>query len=59
MLLLISCGSDSATQPCRPQEIAIAECQVTEWEKNPSTFNLDFQERYCNNLYPFEICYAY
>jgi hypothetical protein len=59
LLGLISCGSDGAEYACRPRVIALAECQANEWKKNPSTLSLQFQEQYCKNLYPFEMCYAY
>ena len=58
LLFLISCGkSDGPTEVCRPQDIAIAECVVEEYEKNPNRIMIDIQRQYCERLYPINMCY--
>lgn len=58
-LLAVSCGKSDG-QPadvCKPKKIAIAECLVEEYEKNPNTLLLDYQRHYCERLFPVDMCY--
>ena len=58
ILILGGCGkSDTPPEVCRPQDIAIAECLVEEFEKNPSPLMTEYQRRYCERLYPYKVCY--
>ena len=59
LLLCMSCGKADG-QPadvCKPQNIAIAECLVEEFEKNPNRLMLEYQKKYCERLYPINMCY--
>lgn len=58
LVVVVSCGQGNGSNAiCRPQEVAIAECIVEEYEKNPSGLLFDYQKKYCTNLYPIDMCY--
>lgn len=59
LILCVSCGKTDG-QPvdvCKPQKIAIAECIVEEFEKNPNRLMIDYQRQYCERLYSINMCY--
>lgn len=55
----VACGrnKDSDDELCRPRDIVLAECLVKEYENNPTPILIEQQRRYCENLYPFNMCY--
>lgn len=55
-----SCGKSGEPyeDSCKPQAVAIAHCQVEQYQKNPSRFLLDQQKKYCQQLFPYDICYT-
>lgn len=59
LMFLVSCGegSEDSNALCRPQDIAIAECIIEEYEKNPSRLLLEYQRQNCQRRYPFNTCY--
>lgn len=60
LFLVLSCGKEGDYSPqCRPQSIAIAECQKEEWEREPNRFLIEFQKERCQQRFPFNICYDY
>jgi hypothetical protein len=58
-LTLTSCGKGNgdANVYCKPQNIAIAECIVEQYEKNPNQLMIEYQRQYCQRLYPINMCY--